>query len=105
MKLIIEFLKQKKQEIIDLNYSNSNIEKMTDICLDVRSSVDKLEKDKTLIKFIDFDLRLSINPFAFLLEKDEQSIDENDTIIFWEDAKKELIYDLSNIISNLEKKK
>lgn len=98
--MIIKILNEKLDEINKLSFSKNDILKIVDICLDIRIEVEKLEIDAEIEHFIDTDLRLSMNPFANLLENERDVF--NDDEKYWEDAKEELVYDINTLIRYID---
>ena len=96
--MIVKFLKNKTEEIKALEYSKPNIQRIIDICLDIRNEVNKVESFDGKRKFINFDLRLSTEPFMFLMSHDDHS---DDVDKYWNDHKDELIFDLKILIRQI----
>lgn len=98
--MVLEFLENKIEEIKVLEYSKANIQKIIDLCLDIRNEVEKIDNSFERNKFIKSDLRQSTNPFVFLLKNDDHG---DDVDKYWNDHKGELIFDLKGILRHLKK--
>jgi hypothetical protein len=91
-----------KQEIIEFSESLNNspaslneAQRILDFCLDLMIALNEKE---LLRKFRNFDLRLSMNAFSFIIEEDSSQIEE----VFWNNAIKELKFDIEGFLRNFE---
>jgi hypothetical protein len=91
-----------KQEIIEFSESLNNspaslneAQRILDFCLDLMNALNEKEH---LRKFRNFDLRLSMNAFSFIIEEDSSQIEK----VFWNNAIKELKYDIDTFLRKLE---
>lgn len=91
-----------KQEIIEFSESLNNspaslneAQRILDFCLDLMIALNEKEH---LRKFRNFDLRLSMNAFSFIIEEDSSQIEE----VFWNNAIKELKFDIEGFLRNFE---
>jgi uncharacterized protein YigA (DUF484 family) len=91
-----------KQEIIEFSESLNNspaslneAQRILDFCLDLMNALNEKEH---LRKFRNFDLRLSMNAFSFIIEEDSSQIEE----VFWNNAIKELKFDIEGFLRNFE---
>lgn len=91
-----------KQDIIEFSESLNNspaslneAQRIIDFCLDLMTSLNDNEYFK---KFRNFDLRLSMNAFSFIIEENSSQIEEK----YWNDSIKELKYDIDDFIRKFE---
>ncbi|WP_431156752.1 hypothetical protein [Winogradskyella poriferorum] len=98
---LTEFLVSKIDEVKQLEYSKNNAQKVIDICLDIRNEVIKKEDIPDKTRFIKFDLRLSTDPFVFILNDEDQPEDDIDK--YWNDHIGELLFDLKGLLRGLRR--
>lgn len=91
-----------KKDIIEFSESLNNSQatlyeanRIIDFCLDLMNNLKAKEDFK---KFRNFDLRLSMKAFSFLIEENSNQIEE----VFWKDSIKELKYDINGLIRKIE---
>ncbi len=99
---VVEIIEQKRDELKQMEYSRSNISLAIDICLDIRNQVNKLkpENDSELRRFIR-NWKLSTDKFQHLTSNEEEF---DDTPAYWEDAVKEMVFDVNGLLRHLTKK-
>jgi hypothetical protein len=91
-----------KQEIIEFSESLINspaslneAHRIINFCLDLMSTLSEKEHFK---KFRNFDLRLSMKLFSFIIEEDSSQIEQN----YWKDSLKELKSDIDSLLRKIE---
>ena len=99
---VIRTIEVKKENLQKLKYSKSNIQVALDLCLDIKNEVKKLEvSDDLEINRFNRNWKLSIDKFGHLTLDDEEF---DDTPAYWDDAVKEMIFDIDSLLRYLKKK-
>ncbi len=88
-------LRDFSESLINSPASLNEAQRIIDFCLDLMID---FKDNNNYKRFRDFDLRLSMNSFSFLIEENNIQIDQ----AFWNNSLKELKFDIDNLLRKIE---